>query len=110
MINIGTVEYNMNNFDQDLHQCKKCGKNKVFIRTYINVFQFNSLPMYPKGKHAVAICRGCNAKIEYGADTNLSMKMDEAIDKIKAPKWFYLGAILYPSTILAVILFIVAIE
>jgi len=106
MISLGTIEYSTSNFEQDLSTCKNCGKDQVFIRTYINVFQFNSLPMYPKTKHVTAICRACNTKIEHGSDANLTFKMDEAVDKTKVPKWFYLGAILYPGAILAIVLFI----
>ena len=106
MISVGTIEYSASDFEQDLNSCHKCGKRQVFIRSYVDVFQFNSLPMYPKGKHVTAICRGCNTRIEHGSDPNLTIKMDEAMADLKVPKWFYLGAVLYPGAILAVILFI----
>jgi len=106
MISLGTIEYSMSDFEQDLCSCNKCGKSQVFIRTYVRVLQFNSLPMYPKSKNVTAICRSCNTKIEHGSDANLTFKMDEAVDNLKVPKWFYLGGVLYPGAILAVVLFI----
>lgn len=104
MLSLGSIDYNMTDFSQAEEKCPKCSERKVFIQRYVTLFQFNSQPVYPRRKWAKAVCRACGNIVAEGADHHIDQKLETAVADIKIPKWFYMGAILYPLAILGIVL------
>ncbi|MCG8575897.1 MAG: hypothetical protein MI810_13500 [Flavobacteriales bacterium] len=106
MIVIGTEEYDLTNFNQDLCQCPNCGKRGVFVRKYANSFQINSHPIYSKGVGYSTICRKCNSAFQKGDDRFVDAYIDQEMAALKKPFWLNIGVLLFPLGILGFIAFI----
>ncbi len=103
---IGTNQYFIHDFEQTLSKCSKCSENGLFIKTGVAYFQVNGLSLFPRYKNAEAQCRSCGEMTKIGEDPNTDHEMNAAMERLVIPKKFYLGAILYPLAIIAVIIFV----
>jgi len=99
MISLGTREYNLTDFEQELKTCPACKEKGIFISRSVHFFQFNSLPIFAKNSFANATCRKCKEQFKPDSNEQINQFLTEAISSIEVPKHLYIGAFLYPLAI-----------
>ena len=110
MISLGTRQYNLTDFEQELKTCPSCNEKGIFVSRYVHFFQFNSLPIFARNSFANATCRKCKEQFKPGSNEQINLFLTEAISTIKVPKYLYSGALLYPLAIGSAIAFFASFE
>lgn len=103
---LGQKEYFLTDYNQTNAKCPECGEQKVFVRSFVYVLQFYHTPILPRHKHAHARCRACNTNISHGDDSKIDLIIDQTLENTDVSKWLYVGAFMYPLSIISIVMMI----